>query len=229
MPAEMNLALFDLDNTLLPLDSDYEWGRFLARLGVVDGQAYERENQRFYDQYKAGTLDINAFLRFSLAPLAVHPVEQLQRWHEQFMREVIEPAILPPARRLVDEHRAAGHLCAVVTATNEFVTAPIARAFGVDHLVATGIERSGDHPTGQPTGRPRGIPCFRDGKIENTRQWLAGQGLTLSGCERSWFYSDSANDLPLLEQVSDPVATNPDARLAAQATERGWKILHLFE
>lgn len=221
----MQLALFDLDHTLLPLDSDYEWARFLVRIGVLDGEAYERENDRFYQQYKAGTLDIFEFLRFALTPLATHPMAQLDAWHAQFMREVIEPAIRPAARDLVNRHLDAGDLCAVVTATNEFVTAPIARAFGVPTLLATGVEMV----DGKFTGKPRGTPCFRDGKIENTERWLAGQGLTLDGAERSWFYSDSANDIPLLARVTDPVATNPDERLAAHAHAQGWRVLQLFQ
>ena len=221
----MQLALFDLDHTLLPLDSDYEWTRFLARMGVVDGEAYMRENDRFYREYQAGTLDIFEFLAFQLAPLAQHPIDQLERWHARFMQEVIEPAIRPAARALVAQHAGRGDLCAVVTATNEFVTGPIARAFGVPNLIATGIERQGD----RFTGRPRGTPCFKEGKITNTTQWLQGQGLTLAGFEHSWCYIDSANDIPLLSTVTDPVATNPDARLTAHARLANWPVLQLFE
>jgi HAD superfamily hydrolase (TIGR01490 family) len=222
----MHLALFDLDHTLLPIDSDYEWSRFLARIGVLDGEAHERENQRFYRDYLAGTLDIDAFLRFQLAPLGEHPRETLEAWHRRYMAEVIEPRILPPARSLVERHLARGDLVALVTATNAFVTAPIARAFGIEHLVATGVERDAD---GEYTGRALGTPSFREGKIARTGEWLAALGHTLDGFGRSWFYSDSRNDLPLLERVTDPVATNPDDVLHATAIERGWPVMRLFE
>lgn len=219
------LALFDLDYTLLPIDSDYEWARFLIRLGVVDGAEYERRNDLFFEQYHAGTLDIHEFLAFQLAPLAAHPRSQLDAWHRQFMDEVIAPAIRPSARALVDRHRSSGDLCAIVTATNEFVTAPIARAFGVEHLIATGIEQLDD----RYTGRPRGTPSFREGKVRRTDEWLASLGRDWAGFARSYFYSDSVNDMPLLERVTDPVATNPDPRLTALAGERGWPVIRLFE
>jgi HAD superfamily hydrolase (TIGR01490 family) len=225
MRPAMRLALFDLDHTLLPIDSDYEWSRFLVRIGVLDGESYERENDRFFRQYQDGSLDIDAFLRFQLAPLAAYPRPTLDAWHRRFMAEVIAPQILPPARELVDRHRAQGDLLALVTATNAFVTAPIARAFGIEHLVATGIEER----DGAFTGRPQGVPSFREGKIVRTDAWLASLGRRLDGFARSWFYSDSRNDLPLLERVTDPVATNPDAVLHAAALERGWPVLRLFE
>jgi HAD superfamily hydrolase (TIGR01490 family) len=221
----MQLALFDLDHTLLPLDSDYEWGRFLERVGAVDAQAHRLENDRFYREYVAGTMDIGEFLAFQLAPLAAFPPAQLDAWHEQYMDEVIRPAIRPAARALVERHARRGDLCAIVTATNEFVTAPIARLFGVEHLVATLVERI----DGRCTGRPAGTPNYREGKIVRTEAWLASLGQRLDGFERSWFYSDSANDIPLLSRVSDPVATNPDARLGAFAVERGWTVLRLFD
>jgi len=225
MDTDMHLALFDLDHTLLPIDSDYEWSRFLARLGVLDGDDYERENNRFYEQYKAGSLDIAEFLQFQLAPLAAHPRDTLDRWHAQFMTEVITPTISQQARELVDHHRARGDLVALVTATNAFVTAPIARAFGIDHLVATTLEEAG----GQFTGRPQGTPSFREGKVVRTHEWLESIGKRFDGFERSWFYSDSRNDIALLEQVTDPVATNPDPVLHATAITRGWPVLRLFE
>lgn len=221
----MHLALFDLDNTLLPLDSDYEWGRFLGRLGAVDADAYQRENDRFYREYVAGTMDIGEFLAFCLAPLAAHPAEQLDDWHRRYMDEVIRPALRPQARALVDSHRERGDLCAIVTATNAFVTGPIAREFGIEHLIATDVERV----DGRITGRPAGTPTYREGKISRTEQWLQSLGHRWDGFERSWFYSDSANDIPLLSRVTDPVATNPDARLAAHARERGWQVLQLFK
>jgi HAD superfamily hydrolase (TIGR01490 family) len=219
------LALFDLDYTLLPIDSDYEWARFLVRIGVVDGAEYERRNDEFFRQYHAGTLDIHEFLEFQLAPLGAHPPETLERWHAQFMEEVIRPQIRPRALELVRGHLERGDLCAIVTATNEFVTGPIARAFDIEHLIATGVERVG----GRYTGRPSGTPSFREGKILRTREWLADLGRDFADFGESWFYSDSANDVPLLEQVTNPVATNPDERLAALAGARNWPVLRLFE
>ena len=220
----MDLALFDLDHTLLPLDSDYEWGRFLARIGAVDPDHQQSENDRFYQQYLAGTMDIQEFLAFQLAPLAAHPRERLDRWHAQFMNEVILPAIRPAALDLVARHRDDGTLCAIVTATNEFVTAPIARRFGIEHLIATRIEEL----DGRYTGRPYGTPTYREGKVVRTGEWLVALGHDWNSFERSWFYSDSANDIPLLSRVSDPVATNPDERLTAHAQQHGWAVLRLF-
>ena len=219
----MNLALFDLDNTLLALDSDYEWGRFLVDRGVLDREAYESQNAAFYEQYKAGKLDIHEFLGFALRPLAEHAPEDLDRWHADFMATRIRPAMGAPARALVRRHLEAGDLCAVVTATNSFVTAPIAREFGVPHLLATEPERS----AGRFTGRVAGIPCFREGKIARVEAWLAAQGRRLQDFPASAFYSDSHNDLPLLERVSRPVAVDPDASLAAEAGRRGWPVISL--
>lgn len=223
--AASRLALFDLDYTLLPLDSDYEWARFLARLGVVDETEQQLRNQYFMDQYSAGTLNIAEFLQFQLAPLATHPREALDAWHQRYMQEVIKPAMRPAAIELVRKHQQAGDLCAMVTATNEFVTAPIARAFGITHLVATGIESINGHFT----GRPRGTPSFREGKVTRTDEWLATLGLRFEAFSQTYFYSDSANDIPLLSRVSHPVATNPDVRLEALARERGWTVLRLFD
>ena len=220
-----SLALFDLDHTLLPIDSDYEWGCFLGRIGAVDPASYEERNQRYYEQYQAGTLVIEDFLAFALEPLASHPPAVLHDWHRRFMAEVIEPKLSPQARDLVDRHLARGDLCAVVTATNDFVTGPIVRAFGVEHLIATRAEQAAD---GGFTGRVAGTPSFRDGKIIRVQEWLASRGERLERFERSWFYSDSANDLPLLERVTDPVATNPDPRLRARASAEGWPIIDLF-
>ncbi len=221
----MDLALFDLDHTLLPIDSDYEWGRFLARIGVVDEAHQQRENDRFYREYQAGTLDIAAFLAFQLAPLGANPPHKLREWHDRFMAEVIIPALRPSAQALVERHRAGGDLCVIITATNEFVTAPIARRFGIEHLIATGVERDGEGFT----GRPIGVPSFREGKVIRLDNWLAERGTVLADYPRSTFYSDSANDIALLERVTDPVATNPDSRLAAVALARGWRTLALFE
>ena len=219
----MNLALFDLDNTLLACDSDYEWGQFLVDRGILDRQSYEAQNAAFYEQYKAGKLDIHEFLGFALRPLAEHAPEDLERWHADFMATRIRPAIGAPARALVRKHLDAGDLCAVVTATNSFVTAPIAREFGVLHLVATEPERS----AGRFTGRVAGIPCFREGKIARVEVWLAGEGRRLQEFPESAFYSDSHNDLPLLERVSRPVAVDPDATLKAEAVRRGWTVISL--
>jgi len=219
----MNLALFDLDNTLLAGDSDYEWGQFLVDRGVLDGAEYEAQNREYYAQYVAGTLDIHEFLGFALRPLAEHTPQELDRWHADFMRLRILPMIGPAARELVRGHLARGDLCAIVTATNSFVTAPIAREFDIRHLVATEPESR----DGRFTGRVAGIPCFRDGKVDRIEQWLAGLGRRLADFAESTFYSDSHNDLPLLEKVSRPVAVDPDDKLAAQAARRGWAVISL--
>ena len=219
----MKLALFDLDNTLLAGDSDYEWGQFLVDRGVLDRASYEAQNAAYFEQYKAGTLDIHEYLGFALRPLAAHAPADLARWHEEFMRTRIEPMIGEAARRLVREHLARGDLCAIVTATNSFVTAPIARAFGIVHLIATEPESQG----GRFTGRVSGTACFREGKIARVDAWLAAQGRGLAQFDESSFYSDSHNDLPLLERVSRPVAVDPDAPLAAEAARRGWPVISL--
>jgi HAD superfamily hydrolase (TIGR01490 family) len=219
----MNLALFDLDNTLLACDSDYEWGQFLVDRGVLDRDTYEAQNAAFYEQYKAGTLDIHEFLGFALRPLAEHAPEELARWHAEFMAARIRPAMGGPAKALVRRHLAEGDLCAVVTATNSFVTGPIAREFGVPHLVATEPEQV----AGRFTGRVAGIPCFREGKIARVEAWLTGEGHTLRDFARSSFYSDSQNDLPLLERVTHPTVVDPDATLAAEAGRRGWPVISL--
>ena len=195
----MALALFDLDNTLLGGDSDYLWGRFLVEQGIVDGESYERENRRYYDQYKAGTLDIQAFLAFSLRPLAEHPPERLHAWRDEFLVRMIDPIILPDARALVERHRAGGDLPVIITAEVEM-------------------------EDGRYTGRSAGIPCFQSGKVQRLEQWLADHGADLDG---SWFYSDSHNDLPLLERVAHPVAVDPDDTLAHHARARGWPVMTL--
>ena len=219
----MNLALFDLDNTLLACDSDYEWGQYLVDRGVLGRAEYEAQNAAFYEQYRAGTLDIHEFLGFALRPLAEHTPQDLERWHADFMAARIRPAMGAPARALVRRHLDAGDLCAVVTATNSFVTAPIAREFGVPHLVATEPERV----AGRFTGRVAGVPCFKDGKIARVESWLAGEGRRLQDFAQSTFYSDSHNDLPLLERVTHPVAVDPDEVLAAEAGRRGWPVISL--
>lgn len=221
----MNLALFDLDHTLLPIDSDYEWSRFLVAAGKVDSARFASENDRFYREYQAGTLDIAEFLAFQLGPLAALPRDELDRLQARYMAEVVQPAIRPQARELVEHHTRAGELCAIVTATNEYVTRPIARAFGIEHLIGARVEEI----DGRITGRSPGTPSFREGKVTRVHEWLATLGHAWEGFAASTFYSDSINDLALLEQVSRPVATNPDARLAAIARERGWPIRRLFE
>ena len=217
----MNLALFDLDNTLLAGDSDFEWAQFLIEQGVLDREIYEARNQEFYEQYKKGTLDIYEFLDFQLKPLARYPRRQLDEWHRSFMQAKIMPMMRETARALVTRH--ATDLCAVVTATNSFVTAPIAREFGIEHLVATEPAQDG----GEFTGGVAGLPCFRDGKIVRVEAWLAARGQRIDAFERSFFYSDSLNDLPLLARVSDPVAVDPDATLRAHALAHGWPVMSL--
>ncbi len=219
----MELALFDLDNTLLGGDSDFEWAQFLISKDVLDREVYEARNAEFYEQYKAGTLDIHAFLDFQLKPLSRHPRVQLDAWHDEFMRTRILPIVLPAGRDLVRRHLAGSALTAIVTATNSFITAPIAREFGVPHLIATEPEAI----DGEFTGGVRGTPSFREGKITRVEQWLAGLGCGWDGFEKSWFYSDSLNDLPLLAKVSDPVAVDPDPTLDAHARARGWPVISL--
>ena len=218
----MSLALFDLDNTLLNGDSDYLWGQFLAEQGIVDGEHYEAENQRFYDQYKAGSLDIYEFLRFQLQPLAQHAPDQLYRWRDQYLKDKIMPILQPKARALLDHHRMQGDVLVIITATNRFITGPIAELHGVEHLLATEPEMD----DGRYTGNVTGVPCFQDGKVTRLADWLAANDASL---ENSWFYSDSHNDLPLLQQVTHPVAVDPDDTLAAHAREQDWKIISLRE
>ena len=223
--AATRLALFDLDHTLLPIDSDFEWGDFLARRGIVDAAWFKRRNEEFFAQYQAGTIDMRAFLEFGLAPLAAHERATLDALHADFMREVVMPQIRPAALSLVATHRDAGDLCAIVTATNTFVTGPIARCFGIEHLIGT-IAAQVD---GRFTGAVRGEPCFREGKATRVTAWIESLGLAWSSFSSTTFYSDSRNDVALLERVAVPVATNPDATLAATAAARGWRILELFE
>jgi len=222
------LALFDLDYTLLPCDSDYEWGQFLARIGVVDREHYAKQNERFYQDYKDGTLDIHAFLRFALKPLSEHSRTQLKDWHDAFMKEVIHGQLRQQALDLVKRHQDAGDLCCVITATNSFVTRPIVESFGIEHLIATEPATIDNDPLANYTGQVKGIPNFREGKVRNLHDWLTAQNLSFDQMPRSYFYSDSMNDLPLLEEVSNPVATNPDERLRNEAHQRHWPILELF-
>lgn len=220
----MRLTLFDLDNTLLSGDSDFEWGLFLASQGVHDREAYEARNLAFYEAYKAGTLDIDEFLQFQLRPLSRHAREELDRWHRQFMEARILPLISAAARTLVRDEQSRSDLVAIVTATNRFVTAPIAAEFGITHLVATEPEVG---PDGQFTGRVLGTPCFREGKITCVEAWLASLGQHWGDFGDTVFYSDSLNDLPLLSRVAHPVAVNPDPTLRAHASAARWPILQL--
>jgi HAD superfamily hydrolase (TIGR01490 family) len=216
----LSLALFDLDNTLLAGDSDHLWGEFLCEQGIVDSIWYRQENERYYQLYRQGELDIQAFLRFSLQPLAAHPMSELLAWRMQFMRQKIEPVMLPAARALLDRHRRAGDTLVIITATNRFITEPIAAAFGVEHLLATEPAMAQDRYTGEVVG----TPCFQNGKVERLRQWLHGREESLSG---SHFYSDSRNDLPLLSQVDNPVAVDPDEVLLGHARGCGWPVISL--
>ncbi len=217
----MNLALFDLDNTLLAGDSDFEWAQFLIEQGVLDRELYEAQNQAFFDQYKAGTLNIHAFLDFQLKPLSRHPRALLDRWHAEYMIKKIYPMLRASARALVNKHM--WDVRVVVTATNSFVTAPIARVFGIEHLIATEPEQR----EGEFTGGVTGLPCFKKGKPRRLEAWLAARGETLRSYEKVWFYSDSHNDLPLLELVSHPVAVDPDDTLRAHAEAHGWPVMSL--
>ena len=221
----MKLALFDLDHTLIPMDSDFEWGQFTVRLGWRDEGSFSQANQVFYDQYKAGTLDIAEYIRFATAAIREHGMSKSVAAHAQYMNEVVQKNIQNQALELVRKHRAAGDEVVIVTATNEFVTRPIAEAFGVTELIAIELERDA---SGLPTGEIKGVPSFREGKVARVEQWLAQRGATWDSVAQSTFYSDSINDLPLLEKVTHPVATNPDDRLRAVAEARGWPQLNLF-
>ena len=218
------LALFDLDHTLLPLDSDYEWGEFTIRIGWNDPVEFARRNDAFYAHYQAGTLDVHDYVRFATEAVRLRGPEAAAAAHARFMHEVITPAIRPQALSLIRQHQAAGDEVLIVTATNEFVTAPIARALGVAQLLAVRLARDA---SGWYTGEIDGIPTMREGKVRRMEQWLEERGLTWAGVE-STFYSDSMNDVPLLDKVDHPVATNPDPRLRALAQQRGWRILDLF-
>ncbi len=216
----MSLAIFDLDNTLIAGDSDFLWGQFLVDQGIVDKDYYEQSNAQFYEDYKQGKLDIIAFLEFSLAPLAQHDAQQLFAWRQQFVEEKIKPILLEKAQALVDKHRQQGDTLLVITATNRFVTEPIVKCYGIDNLIATTPEFVND----QYTGRFLGTPCFQDGKVHLLNEWLEKQNETL---ENSCFYSDSHNDLPLLNKVDKPVAVDPDDILKSTAEQKGWPVISL--
>ncbi len=216
----MTLAIFDLDNTLLDGDSDYEWGQFLVNKGIVDKEAYEQANNRFLEQYQQGNLDIHEFSRFAFKPLAENSLEHLLKWRETFLQEVIAPIILPKAINLVEHHRQQHHTLLVITATNSFITAPIVKSFGIPHLIATEPKQQ----DGRYIAAINGVPCFQEGKVERLRHWLDTHNEDLKG---SFFYSDSHNDLPLLEIVDNPVAVDPDEKLEKIAKNLEWNIISL--
>lgn len=219
------LALFDLDHTLIPMDSDYEWGVFTTALGWNDAEEFTQRNEVFYTQYKNGTLDIFEYVRFATSAIRRQGAIKSEAAHAEFMRAVVQKAIQPQALTLVREHQAAGDEVVIVTATNEFVTRPIAAAFGVPELIAINLER--EPASRWFTGEIAGTPSFREGKVTRVSAWLQAHNWSWDTVE-STFYSDSINDLPLLEKVTWPVATNPDERLRAVAQARGWRILELF-
>ncbi|MCX4186366.1 HAD family hydrolase [Methylophaga sp. OBS4] len=218
----MALAIFDLDNTLLGGDSDFLWGRYLCENGIVDADAYRRANEHYYQQYLEGSLDIYEFLEFVFKPLASHSLGQLYEWRENYLQQKIKPIILPAAKALIAQHRAKGDTLLIITATNSFITSPIAEMLAIEHLIATEPELI----DGRYTGHVAGIPSFHQGKVDRLKQWLVEQNQDLQG---SIFYSDSHNDLPLLELVDTAVAVDPDPKLQAVAQQRGWKILSLRE
>lgn len=225
----VGVALFDLDHTLLPIDSDYAWGEFTIARGWVDPVDFKRQNDDFYAQYKAGTLDVQAYVRFATEAIRRQGATNSIAAHADFMRASVQKSIQPQALELVRQHQRAGDLVAIVTATNEFVTRPIAQAFGVDDLIAVELEREPcADGAGWFTGAIRGVPSFREGKVQRVEAWLQERGLGWDTVHTT-FYSDSMNDLPLLEKATVPVATNPDERLRALALARGWRILDLFE
>lgn len=220
------LCLFDLDDTLLPLDSDHAWGEFMVGQGWVEAAAFRRRNDEFYAQYKQGRLDIHAYIEFATAPVRARTRAEAQAAHDRFMREVITPSLRQSALDLVRHHQSRGDCIALVTATNDFITAPIAAALGIDTLIAVRLERDAG---GTITGRIVGDPSYREGKVRRVEQWLQASGSDWQDFATISVYSDSLNDLPLLERATDPVATNPSAALETLARERGWRILKLFE
>lgn len=219
----MQLAIFDLDNTLLNGDSDYQWGQFLIEIGVLNSAEHTARNDQFYADYKEGKLDIYAFLEFQLKPLSQYPRTQLDAWHAQYMQQKIMPMMTQSSRNLVEKHRANGDLLLIITATNSFVTNPIAKAFGIDHLIGTTPEEV----NGEFTGGVSGTPSFQQGKITRLNEWLSARGQTLKDFEQTWFYSDSHNDLPLMQMVDKPVAVNADPTLKAYAEAHGWPMISL--
>lgn len=219
----MNLALFDLDNTLLAGDSDFQWGQFLMEEGMLDREKHEAKNIQFYEDYKAGKLDIYAFLEFQLKPLSDHPKAKLDALHQHYMERKVRPMMTQKAKDLVQKHAADGDLMMIITATNSFVTGPIAQAFGVPHLIGTDPEQV----DGEFTGKVTGLPSFQEGKVIRLKEWLGARGQSLGDFETSWFYSDSHNDLPLMKLVTNPVAVDPDDILRDYAQQQGWPIISL--
>ena len=219
----MHLALFDLDNTLLAGDSDFQWGQFLIEEGLLDRKKHLAKNLQYFEDYKAGKLDILAFLKFQLKPLSEHPRAELDALHARYMERKVRPMMTKKAKALIEKHRMLGDLLVVITATNSFVTKPIAAAYGVEHLIGTTPEEI----NGEFTGRVSGVPSYKEGKVTRLQQWLAEQGKTMQDFEAIWFYSDSHNDLPLLLLVDHPVAVDPDPTLEAYALGRGWPIMSL--
>jgi HAD superfamily hydrolase (TIGR01490 family) len=216
----MTLAIFDLDNTLIADDSDYLWGKFLGEQGIVDRLVYDKINAQFYEDYQNGTLDMIAFLRFALEPLAAHPIEQLHNWRQDFINSIIKPLLLDRAKALIEKHRAQGDTLLVITATNSFITAPIVALYGIENLIATTPEMI----DGKYTGNVNGVPCFQEGKVTRLNEWLTLNNEKLEG---SYFYSDSHNDLPLLKLVDFPVAVDPDEKLRDFADTQKWEIISL--
>jgi HAD superfamily hydrolase (TIGR01490 family) len=216
----MTLAIFDLDNTLIADDSDYLWGKFLVDQGIVDRLVYDKINAKFYEDYQNGTLDMLAFLRFALTPLAAHPIEQLHNWRQDFINSIIKPLLLDRAKALIEKHRAQGDTLLVITATNSFITAPIVALYGIENLIATTPEMI----DGKYTGNVNGVPCFQEGKVTRLNEWLTLNNEKLEG---SYFYSDSHNDLPLLKLVDFPVAVDPDEKLRDFADTQKWEIISL--
>lgn len=216
----MSLAIFDLDNTLIGGDSDYLWGEFLVQNQLIDAEQYRRENEKFYQQYQDGSLDIFEYQAFSLKPLSLYPMEQLLKWHQAFMQQMIEPILLPKAQELIEGHKARGERPLIITATNTFITRPIGEKLGIDELIGTEPEMENQ----RFTGRVAGIPSFQQGKVQRLENWLQEQGENL---ENSYFYSDSHNDIPLLEKVTFPIAVDADDKLKQVAHQRGWKQISL--
>ncbi len=216
----MTLAIFDLDNTLIGGDSDHLWGCFVCEEGLVDAEHFGARNDQFYADYQRGSLDIDAYLRFALSPLVGQPPETLEAWHRKFMASKIAPIMLPKAAALIERHRQQGHRLLVITATNHFITRPIASALGIEELIAC----EGEMVDGRYTGEPRGVPSYHEGKVTRLQQWMAAHDVALDG---AWFYSDSHNDLPLLELVDHPVAVDPDPTLRARAEAAGWPVISL--
>ena len=219
----MQLALFDLDNTLLAGDSDFQWGQFLIEEGLLERETHEAKNLQFYEDYKAGNLDIYAFVEFQFKPLMERSRAELDKLHERYMERKVLPMMTEKAKALVEQHRANGDLMLIITATNTFVTDPIARAFGIDHLIGTIPEEV----NGEFTGKVTGTPSFQQGKVTRLNEWLAERGQTLADFETVWFYSDSHNDLPLMKLVNKPIAVDPDPTLKAYAIEHGWPVVSL--